>query len=50
MKIIEGGVTAAKGFQAAAAAAEIKYKAERIWLWFTVRCHVWLRGLLLPMW
>ena len=26
MKIIEGGVTAAKGFQAAAAAAEIKYK------------------------
>ena len=26
MKIIDGGVTAAKGFQAAAAAAEIKYK------------------------
>lgn len=26
MKIIDGGVTAAKGFKAAAAAAEIKYK------------------------
>ena len=26
MKIIEGGVTAAKGFEAAATAAEIKYK------------------------
>ena len=25
MKIIDGGVTAAKGFKAAAAAAEIKY-------------------------
>ena len=32
MKIIEGGVTAAKGFQAAAAAAEIKYKGRTdIW-------------------
>ena len=28
MKIVEGGVTAAKGFQAAAAAAEIKYKGK----------------------
>ena len=28
MKIIEGGVTAAQGFQAAAAAAEIKYKGR----------------------
>ena len=28
MKIIEGGVTAAKGFQAAATAAEIKYKGR----------------------
>lgn len=28
MKIIEGGVTAAKGFEAAAAAAEIKYKGR----------------------
>ena len=26
MKVIDGGVTAAKGFQAAAAAAGIKYK------------------------
>ena len=28
MKIIDGGVTAAKGFKAAAAAAEIKYKMK----------------------
>ena len=28
MKVIEGGVTAAKGFQAAAAAAEIKYQGR----------------------
>ena len=28
MKSITGGVTAAKGFQAAAAAAEIKYKGR----------------------
>ena len=28
MKIIDGGVTAAKGFKAAAAAAEIKYKGQ----------------------
>ena len=28
MKVIEGGVTAAKGFQAAAAAAEIKYRGR----------------------
>ena len=28
MKIIDGGVTAAKGFKAAAAAAEIKYKGR----------------------
>ena len=28
MKIIKGGVTAAKGFQAAAAAAEIKYQGR----------------------
>ncbi|MGI6068845.1 MAG: bifunctional glutamate N-acetyltransferase/amino-acid acetyltransferase ArgJ [Blautia sp.] len=28
MKVIEGGVTAAKGFEAAAAAAEIKYKGR----------------------
>lgn len=28
MKIIEGGVTAAKGFEAAATAAEIKYKGR----------------------
>ena len=28
MNIIEGGVTAAKGFQAAAAAAQIKYEGR----------------------
>ena len=28
----------------------LSIRAERIWLWFTVRCLVWLRGLLLPMW
>ena len=28
MKIIDGGVTAAKGFKAAAVAAEIKYKGR----------------------
>ena len=28
MKIIDGGITAAKGFKAAAAAAEIKYKGR----------------------
>ena len=28
IKIIPGGVTAAKGFEAAAAAAEIKYKGR----------------------
>ena len=30
MEIITGGVTAAKGFKAAAAAAEIKYKGRKI--------------------
>ena len=29
MKIIDGGVTAAKGFKAASTAAEIKYKTFR---------------------
>ena len=27
----------------------LSIRAERIWLWFIVRCLVWLRGLLLPM-
>ena len=30
MKIIDGGVTAAKGFKAASTAAEIKYKGRKI--------------------
>ncbi len=33
MKIITGGVTAAKGFQAASTAAGIKYQEELIWQW-----------------
>lgn len=34
MQIIEGGVTAAKGFKAAGMAAGIKYKMVRkIWQW-----------------
>ena len=31
MKEITGGVTAAKGFQAASTAAGIKYKTEKTW-------------------
>ena len=33
MQIIEGGVTAAKGFKAAGMAAGIKYKNGKIWQW-----------------
>ncbi len=43
MKIIDGGVTAAKGFQAASTAAEIDLKAAQIWLWCSVKFHAWLR-------
>lgn len=50
MKIIDGGVTAAKGFKAAAAAAEIKYKGRTDMAMVYSEVHVWLRGLLLPMW
>ena len=32
IKIIAGGVTAAKGFKAASTAAGIKYKDRRTWL------------------
>lgn len=41
MKIITGGVTAAKGFQAASTAAGIKYQGRTDMQWFTVRSHVW---------
>ena len=44
MEIITGGVTAAKGFKAAAAAAEIKYKCR------TVKLHVLQLALLQQMW
>ena len=34
MQIIEGGVTAAKGFKAAGMAAGIKYKnGKKVWQW-----------------
>ncbi len=37
MKIIRGGVTAAKGFKAASTAAESNIREEQIWQWFTVK-------------
>ena len=40
MKIIEGGVTAAKGFEAAATAAGIKYQGRTDMATFTVRNRV----------
>ena len=41
MKIIDGGVTAAKGFKAAAVAAEIKYKGRTdMAIGLHVRCLV----------
>lgn len=41
MEIIEGGVTAAKGFKAAGMAAGIKYKnGKRIWQWYFQKRHV----------
>ena len=36
MKQVKGGVTAAKGFEAASTAAGIKYKD-----WYTARFHAW---------
>ena len=50
MEIITGGVTAAKGFKAAAAAAEIKYKGRTDMPWFTVKFHVLRLVLLQQMW
>lgn len=37
MKFTEGGVTAAKGFEAAGAEAQIKYKTEWIWRLYIAR-------------
>ena len=45
MEIITGGVTAAKGFKAAAAAAEIKYKGRT-----DMKFHVLQLALLQQMW
>ena len=47
MEIITGGVTAAKGFKAAAAAAEIKYKGRTD---MAMVYSVWRRELLRQMW
>ena len=41
MKVLEGGVTLAKGFMAASAQAGINIREEPIWLWFiqkNLRC------------
>ena len=46
MKIITGGVTAAKGFQAASTVAGIKYQGRLIWQWYIVRNRVWQQVLL----
>ena len=50
IRAVEGGVTAAKGFKAAAAAAEIKYKGrtDMAMVYSEVPCVA--AGLLLPMW
>ena len=40
IKVIEGGVTAAKGFKAAGAYAGIGKNARKaIWHWYTVKCR-----------
>ena len=50
MKIITGGVTAAKGFQAASAAAGIKYRRQnRYGHGIQRECHVWQPVLLQQM-
>ncbi len=50
MKVIDGGVTAAKGFEAAGAEAAIKYQNRKIWQWYTVRSCTRQQVLLLRMW
>ncbi len=39
MKQVKGGVTAAKGFEAAVQQQELSIKTERIWHWYTARFH-----------
>ena len=45
MKIIDGGVTAAKGFKAASTAAEIKYKGRTDMAMVFSEVPVWLQDL-----
>ena len=48
VNVIAGGVTAAKGFSAASAAAEIKYKNRResILIMEEVRNLIWIQSLI----
>ena len=46
MKIITGGVTAAKGFRQHPQQPESNIREELIWRWFIVRNHVWQQELL----
>lgn len=50
MKIIDGGVTAAKGFKAASTAAEIKYKGRTDMAMVFSEVPVWLQEPSQPMW
>ena len=50
MKIIDGGVTAAKGFEAAAAEAQIKYKDRKDMALIYSQAPMWRRELLQRMW
>ena len=50
MKIVEGGVTKAKGFEAASTAAKIKYEGRTDMALSTVKYRVWRRGRLRQTW
>lgn len=50
MKIIDGGVTAAEGFQAAGLAAGIKKGNTKDMAWYTARNRVWQQELSRLMW
>ena len=50
MKIIEGGVTAAKGFEAASVEARIKYQNRKDMALVYSQVPAWLREHLPPMW
>ena len=49
MKVLSGGVTAAKGFEAASVKRRLNIRIERIWHWFTARFLAWWQELLQPM-